>query len=86
MKNEERNLLKSWMKPVKLTFFSLPLSNVSLLFAFTESSLCAICVDAKREKIKDLLEFIQDRLNELEEEKEELKQYQVSFNRRSVED
>ena len=35
--------------------------------------------DAKREKIKDLLTFIQERLDELEEEKEELKQYQVSI-------
>ena len=33
--------------------------------------------DAKRDKIKDLLEYIQARLDELEEEKEELKQYQV---------
>lgn len=36
-------------------------------------------IDAKREKIKDLLTFIQERLDELEEEKEELKQYQVSI-------
>lgn len=33
--------------------------------------------DAKRDKIKDLLEYIQARLDELEEEKEELKEYQV---------
>ncbi|GAA5927291.1 cohesin subunit SMC3 [Sporobolomyces koalae] len=40
----------------------------------------------KREKIKDLLTFIQDRLDELEEEKEELKQYQTHDRaRRSLE-
>lgn len=32
--------------------------------------------DAKREKITDLLTYIEERLNELEEEKEELKEYQ----------
>ncbi|GAA6033649.1 hypothetical protein JCM8097_004365 [Rhodosporidiobolus ruineniae] len=33
--------------------------------------------NAKREKIKDLLTYIQERLDELEEEKEELKQFQT---------
>src|SRR5690349_5324432 len=35
-----------------------------------------IKTDAKREKITDLLTYIEERLNELEEEKEELKEYQ----------
>lgn len=39
--------------------------------------LTVLAADVKREKIKDLLNFIQERLDELEEEKEELKQYQV---------
>ncbi|GAA5985596.1 hypothetical protein JCM5350_007149 [Sporobolomyces pararoseus] len=40
----------------------------------------------KRERIKDLLKFIQDRLEELEQEKEELKQYQTHDRaRRSLE-
>jgi structural maintenance of chromosome 3 (chondroitin sulfate proteoglycan 6) len=40
----------------------------------------------KREKIKDLLQFIQERLSELEQEKEELKQYQTHDRaRRSLE-
>jgi hypothetical protein len=34
--------------------------------------------ETKRAKIEDLLTFINDRLSELEEEKEELKQFQVS--------
>ncbi|GAA6010091.1 hypothetical protein JCM11491_005863 [Sporobolomyces phaffii] len=42
--------------------------------------------NVKREKIKDLLTFIQERLDELEEEKEELKQYQTHDRaRRSLE-
>ncbi|BGP54977.1 Structural maintenance of chromosomes protein 3 [Rhodotorula sphaerocarpa] len=42
--------------------------------------------NAKRDKIKDLLEYIQARLDELEEEKEELKQYQTHDRaRRSLE-
>ncbi|GAA6063023.1 hypothetical protein JCM10212_001802 [Sporobolomyces blumeae] len=42
--------------------------------------------NAKREKIKDLLTYIQERLDELEEEKEELKQYQTHDRaRRSLE-
>ncbi|GAA5892360.1 cohesin subunit SMC3 [Sporobolomyces salmoneus] len=42
--------------------------------------------NVKREKIKDLLNFIQERLDELEEEKEELKQYQTHDRaRRSLE-
>ena len=36
-----------------------------------------LVTEAKRQKISDLLEFIQARLTELEEEKEELKQFQV---------
>ncbi|GAA5860544.1 hypothetical protein JCM8547_000336 [Rhodosporidiobolus lusitaniae] len=42
--------------------------------------------NAKREKIKDLLTYIQERLDELEEEKEELKQFQTfDRQRRSLE-
>ncbi|GAA5987111.1 hypothetical protein JCM10908_001030 [Rhodotorula pacifica] len=42
--------------------------------------------NAKRDKIKDLLEYIQARLDELEEEKEELKEYQEhDRTRRSLE-
>lgn len=42
--------------------------------------------DTKRDKITDLLQFINDRLSELEEEKEELKQFQVQDRqRRSLE-
>ena len=82
MKNDERNLLRSWMKlvgsrnPLPLSFVSTMLLRRSLterLFRLHSHP------DAKREKIKDLLTFIQERLDELEEEKEELKQYQVSI-------
>ena len=82
MKNEEQSRLKSWMKPVSsrksthLSFVSTMLLRRSLterLFRLHSHP------DAKREKIKDLLTFIQERLDELEEEKEELKQYQVSY-------
>ena len=82
MKNEEQSRLKSWMKPVSsrksthLSFVSTMLLRRSLterLFRLHSHP------DAKREKIKDLLTFIQERLDELEEEKEELKQYQVSI-------
>ena len=38
-----------------------------------------IFADVKREKIDDLLQFIKARLDELEEEKEELKEFQVSL-------
>ncbi|GAA5908591.1 hypothetical protein JCM6882_003686 [Rhodosporidiobolus microsporus] len=42
--------------------------------------------NAKRDKIKDLLTYIQERLDELEEEKEELKQFQTyDRQRRSLE-
>ncbi|GAA5994281.1 cohesin subunit SMC3 [Rhodotorula paludigena] len=42
--------------------------------------------NSKRDKIKDLLEYIQERLDELEEEKEELKQFQTHDRaRRSLE-
>ncbi|GAA5946350.1 hypothetical protein JCM10213_006535, partial [Rhodosporidiobolus nylandii] len=42
--------------------------------------------NAKREKIKDLLQYIQERLDELEEEKDELKQFQTyDRQRRSLE-
>ncbi|BGP23932.1 Structural maintenance of chromosomes protein 3 [Rhodotorula toruloides] len=42
--------------------------------------------NAKRDKIKDLLDYIQERLNELEEEKDELKQFQTHDRaRRSLE-
>ncbi|BGP39221.1 Structural maintenance of chromosomes protein 3 [Rhodotorula kratochvilovae] len=42
--------------------------------------------NAKRDKIKDLLTYIQERLDELEEEKEELKQFQtLDRSRRSLE-
>lgn len=53
---------------------------MSIVCACEHSLVCRLtscAVDAKRDKIKDLLEYIQARLDELEEEKEELKQYQV---------
>ena len=38
---------------------------------------CVImCVEGKREKINDLLKYIEERLNTLESEKEELREYQ----------
>ncbi|WVQ73216.1 hypothetical protein IAR50_002782 [Cryptococcus sp. DSM 104548] len=42
----------------------------------TESTRIMEETEAKREKIANLLSFIEERLNELEEEKEELKEYQ----------
>ncbi|ODO10119.1 hypothetical protein I350_02347 [Cryptococcus amylolentus CBS 6273] len=42
----------------------------------TESTRIMEETEAKRDKIADLLSFIEERLNELEEEKEELKEYQ----------
>lgn len=43
-------------------------------------------VDAKRNKITEVLEYIQERLRELEEEKEELSQFQtLDRQRRSLE-
>lgn len=44
----------------------------------TESMKIIQETDAKREKIDELLEYIDARLQELEEEKAELKEYQVS--------
>lgn len=41
-----------------------------------ESSKIMEDTDAKRNKIGELLTYIEDRLNELEEEKEELKEFQ----------
>ena len=43
----------------------------------TESMKIIQETDAKREKIDELLEYIDARLQELEEEKAELKEYQV---------
>ena len=37
---------------------------------------CGLFVEGKREKINDLLKYIEERLNTLESEKEELKEYQ----------
>lgn len=60
-----------------LPSFSFPLSSISNPTAQP---------DSKRLKITDLLQFINDRLSELEEEKEELKQFQVQDRqRRSLE-
>lgn len=42
----------------------------------TESLKIMADTDAKRDKISELLEFIESRLTELEEEKEELKEFQ----------
>ena len=43
-------------------------------------------IDAKRSKITDVLEYIEERLSELEKEKEELSQFQVlDRQRRSLE-
>lgn len=54
-----------------------------LLRSLTKSDVDA---DAKRQKISDLLDFINDRLTELEEEREELKEFQVhDRTRRSLE-
>ena len=38
--------------------------------------LCVCVVEGKREKINDLLKYIEERLATLENEKEELKEYQ----------
>ena len=43
-------------------------------------------IDAKRSKITDVLEYIEERLSELEKEKEELSQFQIlDRQRRSLE-
>jgi len=44
----------------------------------TQGIRIALTIDAKREKIVGFLSYIEERLNELEEEKEELKEYQKS--------
>mgnify|MGYP001569043675 FL=1 len=51
----------------------------ALLLLFDSRSTVAYwpCAESKREKIDDLLTFINERLAELEEEKEELKEFQV---------
>lgn len=41
----------------------------------TSSFLC-VCAEGKREKINELLKYIEERLHTLEDEKEELAQYQ----------
>ena len=47
---------------------------------------CVLCSEAKREKIEEMLGYIEERLATLEEEKEELRAYQdLDKMRRSLE-
>lgn len=46
------------------------------MYLLSSHHVCCACVDGKREKIEEMLGYIEERLSTLEEEKEELKAYQ----------
>ena len=53
-----------------------PLSCDEFRLSFSDSVYYIIVSEGKREKIEELLKYIDERLNTLESEKEELKEYQ----------
>lgn len=70
MKSDAQSRTRSWTRRVRAFPANPPVRTLCSLRGARHT-------DAKRSKIKDLLDYIQERLDELEEEKEELKQFQV---------